>query len=50
MVVVLRVTAVNNEGGCGVAAGSAAPGGGGAGAAPVGPQGRRGEMGTRRGE
>lgn len=50
VVVVLRVTTVNNEGGCGAAAGSAAPGGGGAGTAPVGPQGRRGEMGTRRRE
>lgn len=35
-VAVLRVTTVNDEGGCGGTAGSAAPGGGGAGAAPVG--------------
>lgn len=47
---VLRVTTVNNEGGCGAAVDSAAPGGGGAGTAPVGPRGRRGEMGPWRGE
>ena len=42
---VLRVTTVHNEGGCGAAADSAAPGGGGAGDAPVGPRSQRGRWG-----
>lgn len=50
VVAVLRVTTVNNEGGCGALPGSAVPGGGGAGTAPVGSRGRRGGMGTRRRE